>query len=1505
MKQQHYPIDLKTYEKGINSDSNKEILGSSEGEHVDALNMRSVPMDGDNFAKKKIKGEDLKYPALDNRCFVTSVPLPGANTYECMLTLEVNGNTVEAWASTSPETYDPYMRINGQIVLMSPDFPVSVDYPLQYDKNESCIGGEIYITNNITPPMVFNIKDMMENSGMLPNTECSQKYFGDFAIEEYTVNVSAVFHKPQFVTQATGGTYDKIFGTGGLPVGSYSYAYRYVTPDGDRSAWSPLTELIPVIRNVDTSQNQMPGLRSYSSDPNVASPTSYGNHIQIRTENYLGFDFIEVRRDSWYTGSLIGTAPISAIVGLVNCPAGVSILNVLDKCNVGEEEEILTITEQTSEMSGIDRAKSIRYFNERLYLMNIGYASRDIDNTVEFVPNNNGEYVFPAIHKMGKLGHKSTYNGAHYKSNMRGDVVGFGVAVFDANGNISYVKKITGAESFQFPERRDAVTQSTLGVSYKGVSVAAYNNTTGGVKAGNTHEVFDHEDAQRRTEDMVANIFEANISPDPWNPFNPTGQGDTISDYDKRVNTDIKSGNFTTSYSYNPKGFGLNYYSMGIGFTGIDTSSISLPSWVSGFSVVQTDSAKRVVAQGMAWYDMQQADGAFGANGTKTTNGLWIYIPDADPDCGGINTQVIDDLLANFNTGYYKLEAVSPLGYFSEVYSFDFDEFSLSGTRNKQADIITYSRILHDEGQMNPTVAFHSSEGVSYNGKNYVGYGSYRLGTGQCPSVYTNNQNGNHLFTITGISEYTTPSGRGTYLKVTLDTDIYAFANGGGSINEEDTSVRAFQEPMYVVNIVRDDAVVLDNNAVGYNYTGHYQKIKSLIGEGTGAPLNLGLVSERWEDCIQTISGQVNNDYDSLERFIYIEDTTGTSQRWINVTNKTTTQINLILTAIQTNGYYVANDSSGSYNVYGIYKSSEQIIGQHVQYVLNFNVIAPGSANYMIPPKGSKIYVKYDNRIPVRVFGGDTWINESVWSPIDNENGKDGNPKDSSNKFQWDMPMPYAGYKISDGIKILKNGGGLPGFHIQLINQFYFNILSPSLIRQWVNMWTAETRTNLSYAFNIEDQKESLSQYFPLKNYIMRPNKWSTSNDGTAHGMYVDNKIYADDYEAAYGNEFNNWIYGGFRFKPQTNIDYCQNQSNLNLTSVPQFGFVEKTEYCTRIIWSEKRPINVQNTPTVRTFPVENYFDISDDTGCIKFAWSALSSDKGNNLYAITDGGVCLLMIDKRIISEINANELATVGSDIGGVLNQLWIDKTIGMFDETWRSWAEYSNVLFFSNNIGAYMFTDNQLANITSGGFLELYNRKFVPKVLPLYGSKLTGGYNVLTQEYIMDAMAEEIGHSALIYGTQQKMLQCQSSYNYDKYLYIGNKFYGMKDAKTYELGIGNQIDGANMQCYVTGLSDKEIYFDKEFIRIRVNSNSKPDKIYFYDSYKDYVSDSYSSVVDATANPIAIKDYFGYECYIPRKMLAPNHRQQGRVVLFKIVSTTDVAFLVTSTGVQYKALK
>jgi len=128
---------------------------------------------------------------------------------------------------------------------------------------------------------------------------------------------------------------------------------------------------------------------------------------------------------------------------------------------------------------------------------------------------------------------------------------------------------------------------------------------------------------------------------------------------------------------------------------------------------------------------------------------------------------------------------------------------------------------------------------------------------------------------------------------------------------------------------------------------------------------------------------------------------------------------------------------------------------------------------------------------------------------------------------------------------------------------------------------------------------------------------------------------------------------------------------------------------------------------------------------------------------------------------------------------------------------------MLFFVNGISAYMFTDNQITDIAQGtGFFELLNRKFFSVSADSTVDRLNGGFNVKNREYVMNAEileSEDVDRrfSTLIYGLSQQSLQCQSSYNYDKYLYIGNKFYGAKDSKTYELGVGNQINGENVEA------------------------------------------------------------------------------------------------------------
>jgi hypothetical protein len=1504
MKQQHHPIDLKTYEKGINSDTNKELLGvNDQGEHVDSLNMRSISMDGDNSAKKKIKGESILYPNIDNRC-IGGTGLPLSSDYECMMSQEINGHLVEIWASDTPNTNPPIFRVDGKVVAMSDKIPIELEFPLQYHKNENCVSGEFYVTNNNTPPMVFSLKDIMENSGMLPNSICTQRYFEDFNLSEYIIQVSGTLFKPSFIKQTviTSGSFDFILGSMGMAVGSYSYSYRYVSQDGDRTTFSPITELIPVVRNSSSQFNPyFPNSRTFSSDPNISSSTPYGNHIRIKYDNDSNFSFLEIRRDSWYGGQPIDVSPISEIIGSIPLQSGLNIVDILDRVEpTFDGIQILTSEEQSSQSSKISKAKSIRYFNERLYLMNIGYNSKDIEDQVSFVDEVSP--IFPVIQNLGKPGHKHVYNAAMYKNNVRGERNGFGVVFHDNAHNSSYAVKIPNTDNFQYPNRREPISTDTLGMSYFGTVTAA--NINGSI--GLTHEVFDHEDAVRRSEFDISGGEELIDLKDnsTYNTLNPTSQNDSSSDYQYQINGSVGVG-ASTPQAYNPKGFGLNYFSGGIAFKGVS----SYPQiWDEGFSVVQTESVKRVLAQGLGFYSMREADNIFGFDAGKETDAFWSYFPDLEL----YNPEVYLDLISNPTS--YQIQVVSPLGYFSELYSGFNDDLTFV---SKGVDMMLYARILKDgpdslgDSLFNPLLSGGGKSGKPHSdGFDYVAYGRYMNNLTQDSPSFPSNGSGNDIFPISSVSELATHSGRQTFLNVELSQTIYneagpQYGTGNADLDADDEGPMNFREPLYVINLVKDQSIINQGIISQYKYSPSYIKFKSKILESDGQPIQSAvLVSERWEDCIPTISNEINNSFSLLYRFVYVVDAQGNEKRWLNVTNESAAFVTTLLNNILINGSDIVTDTSGSYNVYGVYRSTQSADDLCPIFTLNFNAVS-GYIQYTSPPIGSSVYVKYDNRIPVRVFNGDSYINESVWAAQDNEYKSNGEPIDDDSKFKWNIPLPFKSYEFADGYRVLKNSD-IINTHNYITDTLRFNELGilPMWIRQLIIMWTAETRINLSFAYNIEAPDKAVSeQYFPLVNYIPRPHKWKPGKEDIPSDFESDNSMnvkYFDDY----GFEWNLWKWGGFRFLQQTNLDYSKSQTTLTYITVPAVGFDEQTNFCTRIVWSEKRPINVQNTPTVKTFPPSNAYDISDNTGEIKFAWSALSSEKGNNLYAITASGICLLLVDKRIIHEINANELATVGSDIGGILNQLWIDQTIGMDDQTWRGWSEYSNSLFFINNSSSYSFSDNEITDIGRLGFLDLLRRKFIPIIGQGYDSRLSGGFNPLTREYVMNVDNSE-EFSTLIYGVNQNALQCQSSYNYDKYIYFNNRFFGFKDLETYELGIGNLIDGQPIECSLSGLSDKEIYFDKEFIRIRVNSNFKPDKIYFYDSYEDYKIDNFSSVVDATLNPISIKDYFGYECYIPRKLLSPHYRQQGRVLIFKIVSTNQEDFLVTSTGVQYKALK
>lgn len=147
---------------------------------------------------------------------------------------------------------------------------------------------------------------------------------------------------------------------------------------------------------------------------------------------------------------------------------------------------------------------------------------------------------------------------------------------------------------------------------------------------------------------------------------------------------------------------------------------------------------------------------------------------------------------------------------------------------------------------------------------------------------------------------------------------------------------------------------------------------------------------------------------------------------------------------------------------------------------------------------------------------------------------------------------------------------------------------------------------------------------------------------------------------------------------------------------------------------------------------------------------------------------------------------------------------------------------------------------------------------------------------------------------------------SYNFDKYtLMEDGVLYGMKNGETYILNSGNNIDDVDIVAWVLTAASPEQVSDKEFLRIRINSDNKPDRVDFYTSMDEFNDGTASAILDPTSNPLHLKDYFGFEQYIPRKVDGGN-RMQGRVLLYKIThgdSTKD--FTLVDTEIQYKTLK
>jgi len=299
-------------------------------------------------------------------------------------------------------------------------------------------------------------------------------------------------------------------------------------------------------------------------------------------------------------------------------------------------------------------------------------------------------------------------------------------------------------------------------------------------------------------------------------------------------------------------------------------------------------------------------------------------------------------------------------------------------------------------------------------------------------------------------------------------------------------------------------------------------------------------------------------------------------------------------------------------------------------------------------------------------------------------------------------------------------------------------------------MFACENRSNLALYYDIVStynpsdeylSGSSIYQSFPSIHYVQRPQVWDTDyKENFTHGGTdrIDPQYVID-----FPSECTLWELGGFKFLPQTNIDFYKSPIDQLNTSKPQVGFTEVREFGTRIIWTEVRNINQQDSPQLKTIYANNKYDLADAYGCIKYLYSNNSS-KGDNLIALTERGVCLVITNKRIISDYNVDQLglADIEEFIQG---QYWLSRIYGVNDEMWRSCAEFDNILFFTNNESVFKLDGVSISDIgrkNSGNYYNKYgenNGGYYSKLYPTlknielgYLTRVSAVYNRLENEY-----------------------------------------------------------------------------------------------------------------------------------------------------------------------------
>lgn len=1508
----------KFFGKGINNKSSYEIQGAINNDnYLYSRNGRVSSID----SIERISGEVSRY--------VMVLDSEDENDYFCIGSIDINNFIVAFWASVKWQEdalTEGIITINGDIVCMSDKLPLRHIHRLCIDKNENCLGGEVFITDNNLPPMYFNIQDLIDNfnSG-------SQKYFSEFDYKNYTINILNSLEVLVFTELRNVG------GGNGRPVGQEVYSFRAVSDDGDKTNWSVSTPMIEIPRNYVNYENPN-NLFKYAStrgdDTDKDSRTAYAPVLKLRIDNTQGYNYIEVKRTSYNNGESLGYTPNSYIIQRIPIVNNqFNIIEIVDSLSNETDNITVAPSDDTGNVSSIiKKAEALRYFKNKIELANIEYEEVDVNNLNLEYREVSGKIADPVLKFLGEIGHRDPINSTYFRSHLSGEKESFCIVLWNQNLERTFVIPIDELDNFAFPDKRknmDGFPESInlsdyLNKMHKFVNPFSAGSpmyelpsqdtneveevfevvlsTASALEARNFPSTDDYVNTKRPSENdtPIVNITENALSgSNQYNIRNPKSDKDTTSDFDRNYSalkqfdrgvdydTSVAFPGTSSFQEYRSDGFCKHYQSLGLGIHGIS----GFPDWCRAFSIAKTKPAKRVIAQGLAVYPLVEKGNTI-ANNTapggdfdiddpvpgqnepseaatpsdsppnptyqvkgmgmntlrqvvkEAANKVHVHIPDFDSSF--LPQQLLDEMIQNPQN--YKLQFVEPVGFWTEPFAGDLGIMEvdtvpglpLNDWIGEKNDIVTHANVQYELlmplcGAELLNASPLSSYYAYFSGNRFVagnvltGLGGW-LG-GQLPSA------AGWKTQITNITLNTDNDEGLTFLEIEVEDDVWlSLYMPFAKRSIDDDEVKGWHEHFYIINIVNDSAEIPELSNQEFLAPINFIKLESKVG------ISYGLNSEQFETNNERIEDFQVVETTNEVNFVYIRKPNRDDLRFINITEIETYFPGDIAT--------IDSDIDNGTTIYcgevlnGKYKTSGKNILIDDLYSYTLATIGLNKLN-----KGDEVYVKYNNQKPISVFGGDIMHNTAVF-PYKHRHcigeGRHVNPKgqnlkpiypqsDFGNQFKLGIGFPAPAYKISTRTKKHIYFDAMP--KADNISSYWHTgadwdgTILMNYIRQWLILYTCQARTNLSLAYG---------DFYPNLGYVERPLSWESEKSIT------ENKIFSR-YDDDYPNEKERWTLGGFRINQLAgkNLDFSKTPEHDKLYARVVFLQEESQRYCNRIAWSQTRPIQNYGSPSLKTFRPFNYKDISDKHGDIR-ALVVISDNKGDNLYAMCENDIALVLTSKHSLSDASGNLIATSVDDSSFISEDIWNNIGQGKGLQKLHKWSlvQNGNSVFFCNENGVFEFSGGQ------------------PK--PIYESN---------HNFLVERLQENIGNAYYVDG-EGIILECLGYSFYDnkfkeycyciKYPYINT----VDSIKNYEDGNPNarNIDISNANGFILNITEIGQYVDnpsepllielrntniidtKVFYILWTISSEVAIRVYNGDSYYEFIPDSQYSKITIT---------------------------------------------------------